>query len=289
MARGKKLTRSAYKRKVILFGLLGFLSIGLISTGFATWMMSTSAKSESKGNVSVGVVQAANVSFESIQIYQNKEYYDTENDAYGVKEVLVSDLAHNLEGVSFSFEPHLSDVSGRVHHDSDDESSETLGLTIKGVVGPIDILKDVTISLELPSSVMKAVEQGYIELPGVAERNAVLTYGHGLEFVEGSTTLLEFEYTIEFKWGSAFNHMNPGLYFDLDASGQAVSVADIQKDLLYLRAYVYGYDEALTSLYDQYASGKITQTQFEKQVDNLQKNPLFEAPVYKITISGNVR
>lgn len=289
MARGKKLTRNAYKRKVILFGLMLFLSIGLISTGFATWLMSSSAKSESNGNVNVGVIQSANVEFVNIEIYQNKEYYDAENDTYGVAEELVTDMAHDLSGACFSFEPHLSDVTGRVHYGESEYGSETLGLTIRGVVGPIDVLRDVTITIELPSSIQKAVEAGYIELPAVAEKPAVLTFGYGLELADDSTTELAFEYTVEFKWGSAFNHMNPGLYFDEDASGQQVSTADIQKDLLYLRAYVYGYDDALTSIYDQFAEGKISQNEFDKQVDALQNNPLYQAPAYKIIIEGNVR
>lgn len=39
-----KLTKNSYKRKVILFGVLLFMSIALISTGFAAWIMSTNAK-----------------------------------------------------------------------------------------------------------------------------------------------------------------------------------------------------------------------------------------------------
>ena len=289
MARGKKLTRNAYKRKAILFGLALFLSIGLISTGFATWMMSSSAKSDSSGNVAIGIIQSANVTFEEIQVYRNSEYYDAEKDEYGTEVVLVTDLEHNLEGGFFSFEPHLSDLTGRVHSGESEYGSESLSLTIKGVVGPIDVLKDVTISMELPASVQKAVEVGYIEIPSVAEKDVVLTYGHGLEFAEGSTTHLEFEYTLEFKWGSAFNHLNPGIYFDEDASGQLVSVPEIKRDLLYLRAYVYGYDQELDALYEKLNSGSISAQEFEGLADALQQNPLFVAPIYKITLVGNVR
>ena len=289
MARGKKLTRSAYKRKAILFGLALFLSIGLISTGFATWMMSSSAKSDSSGNVAIGIIQSANVQFENIEVYRNSEYYDAEKDEYGIEEVFVTDLAHNLEGGFFSFEPHLSDLTGRVHSGESEYGSESLSLTIRGIVGPIDVLKDVTISLELPASVKKAVEVGYIELPSVAEKTAVLTFGHGLEFAEGSTVNLEFEYTIEFKWGSAFNHMNPGIYFDEDAGGMLVPIQDVRKDLLYLRAYVYGYDDELDRLYYLYNRGDITIEEFEARTDSLQQNPLYVAPIYKITLVGNVR
>lgn len=39
-----KLTRNSYKRKIILFGVIVFMSIALISTGFAAWVMSQEKK-----------------------------------------------------------------------------------------------------------------------------------------------------------------------------------------------------------------------------------------------------
>ena len=63
-----KLTRNSYKRKIILFGVFVFMSIALISTGFAAWVMSQNAKEEVSGNVNVSTMTDASV---SIKIYQS--------------------------------------------------------------------------------------------------------------------------------------------------------------------------------------------------------------------------
>ena len=48
-----KLTRNSYKRKIILFGVLIFASIALISTGFAAWIMSANASKDKDGNITL--------------------------------------------------------------------------------------------------------------------------------------------------------------------------------------------------------------------------------------------
>ena len=39
-----KLTRKHYNRKILSFGLVLFLAVALLSTGFAAWIMSTVLK-----------------------------------------------------------------------------------------------------------------------------------------------------------------------------------------------------------------------------------------------------
>jgi len=289
MARRKRLTRNAYKRKIILFGLLSFLSNGLISTGFATLMMSSSAQSDSSGNVNVGLVASANVEFYSIELYKDEEYYDSSTYTYGTRVVKVTDLESNLEGFYFSFEPNLFDTTGRVHYGESEIGSESLKMYIHGTVGPLDVLSDVTISLKLQDSIKKAVEAGYIELPECYEKPKVLTLGNGLELVQGETQILEFDYVVEFKWGSAFNYMNPGIYFDEDESGISASIDDVQKDLLFLRAYVYGYSVQLNKIYKDLREGTITETEFKTTVDALQHDENISAPKFTLTIVGNIK
>lgn len=288
MAR-KRLTRNAYKRKLILFGLLLFLAIGLISTGFAAWMMSANAESESDGNVNVGLITTANLEFESLELYKVEEYYDSETSTYSTREVLVTDLEHELEGFYFAFEPHLSDTTGRVHYGENEIGPESMTMIVRGTLGPIEVLSNLTISLTLPAGVAKAVEAGYIVVPNCANRSVVLTYGNGLELKEGSTSVVEFEYKVEFTWGSAFNFMNPGIYFDEDPSGVTATPEDIQKDLLYLRAYVYGYSNQLTYLYSQLKNNEISNDEFNTQVNALQNNAVYTAPKFTLTLIGNIK
>lgn len=285
----KRLTRSAYKRKAILFGLLVFVAIGLVSTGFASWMMSSSAKSTSSGNVSVGIIQSANLEFDSIELYKLQEYYNPVTNEYSVDEVMVTSLETNLEGFIFSFEPHLNDNTGRVHYGESEYGSESMTMVIRGVIGPVSVLKDVTIELVLPDFIEKAVEAGYIDIPECATKPKTLTLGHGLEVSNVDTRKVQFEYTISFKWGSAFNYMNPGLYYDEDPSGMNLSMEEIMKDLYFLRAYVYGYGEALESLYQQYEDGEIDSTELQNRLNLIQEDTNYVNPTYSLIIKGNIR
>lgn len=241
MPKNRRLTRSSYKRKVILFGAVLFVSIALISTGLAAWLMSSGTSKEPSGNVGVGVVIDANLEITQLDIYKLEEYYDSKNDTWATKETKVGDL-ENLNTFSFSFNSKLSDTTGRVHYGNDENGPESIVMIIRGVVTPKEILNDVTISLVLPDSVKKAVDAGYIELPDCAKKPFVLTEQNGrLKQVEGSETSMSFEYTIEFKWGASFGGMNPGLYFDT-LSESAYNSSQAKEDLQRLRAYMYGYE-----------------------------------------------
>ena len=51
-----KLTKKSYRRKRMLMGLALFMSVALISTGFAAWVISSSVEKESNSNVQVGTI-----------------------------------------------------------------------------------------------------------------------------------------------------------------------------------------------------------------------------------------
>ena len=52
-----KITKGHYNRKLLTFGVMLFLAIALISTGFAAWIMSSGAeKGFEDENISVGVI-----------------------------------------------------------------------------------------------------------------------------------------------------------------------------------------------------------------------------------------
>ena len=93
-----KLTRNSYKRKIILFGVIVFMSIALISTGFAAWVMSQEKKQSTSGNVTVGAVTEGNI------------------------EVILDPLTVK----DFKFEPKESDKTGRVRNDGTNFESLTV-------------------------------------------------------------------------------------------------------------------------------------------------------------------
>ena len=214
----KKFTKNSYKRKVILFGILLFMSIGLISTGFAAWIMSTSAYQEENGNVTVGMITDGSIKLSDVKLSTD----------------------------SIKFEPLESDITGRVRNDG--TNFESLEIVVTGKVSSRDILGNFTISLEMEEEVKNALEnaasKNYIILPECANQAVDLktTIGACTENDEGG---YDFTYTIEFKWGSFFNNLNPGEYYDEDETGIKVSDENMKATLKELRAAIYGYESTI--------------------------------------------
>ena len=63
-----RLTRKSFKRKRILLGICMFISIAMISTGFAAWVISTDANKEVTGNVNVGTITEAQMEFIDVKL-----------------------------------------------------------------------------------------------------------------------------------------------------------------------------------------------------------------------------
>lgn len=173
-----KLTRNSYKRKIILFGVIVFMSIALISTGFAAWVMSQEKKQSTSGNVTVGAVTEGNI------------------------EVILDPLIVK----DFKFEPKKSDTTGRVRNDG--TNFESLTVTVTGTIKNTQFLKEATIKMNVKDAVKQAETAGYIILPECANSEVVLT------LTESGTNEKKFSYNITFKWGSKFGGENPGEYYD---------------------------------------------------------------------------
>ena len=215
-----KLTRNSYKRKIILFGVLIFTSIALISTGFAAWIMSANASKNKDGNITVGTVTDANLKIEDPLLTQDK----------------------------FLFEPKESDNTGRVRNDGTNFESLTTTLTTK--VSPTTYISSLVIKLQVPAGVYDASTDPfkYIVLPEGFENwtksddNKTYTGTKTLNITEvkkaGTYNLSEI---IAFKWGKAFDGSNPGEYFDRSDIMNTVTDDKVKETLENLRACVYGY------------------------------------------------
>ncbi|MCM1261023.1 MAG: hypothetical protein NC182_07890 [Prevotella sp.] len=207
-----KLTRNSYKRKIIVFGLMVFMAIALVSTGFAAWIMSTNAKDEQNGNVTVGTVTDSSLK--------------------------LTDVALSTD--SIRFEPKEEDNSGRVRSNGKPGECESLVIIVTGKVSPKTVLGELTVGLTMDEAVKNALlaaeTANYIVLPECA-KGAVKVETTA---VAGSDTEVEFTYTIEFKWGTAFGGMNPGEYFDTEEAGLAKTDEEVKAMLKALRTTIYG-------------------------------------------------
>lgn len=202
------MTRNSFKRKAIIFGVMIFMSIALISTGFAAWIISTNAKNSQTGNIEVGVVTEKNIKIENVTFKDGKK--------------------------SFIFEPKEADTTGRVRNDK--TNFESLSVTIEGTIKNVEFLDTLTITLTLPETLKTAASEAknYIVLPECASSAKEVTVDR---------TTGEFSYIITFVWGSAFKGQNPGEYYDnVDpvTGGASVSDEDMIATLNDLRATIYG-------------------------------------------------
>ena len=203
-----RLTRNSYKRKIILFGVFIFMSIALISTGFAAWVMSSDDTENNTGNVEVGVVEDSSVD-------------------------VTIDNKTEIDGFEFRFEPNTAEVGDLIHAD-DPANLESLKLVITGKV--TGSLRDVNIKMVVPPGVLKAIEgndkendkDDYIAGPVYTFYKTLEDCNNGQNGIKLSTasTVEKYEDTLSFKtlvdgnggnfvievsfaWGSLFGGQNP--------------------------------------------------------------------------------
>ena len=256
-----KLTRNSYKRKVILFGVLIFISIALISTGFAAWVMSTNSKKDvDPGNISVGTVTDSSLTFNEVLI-SNQDIY---------------------------FEPAAGDYSGRVRLGSGEGvHAESLKTTVTGNVTPKAYLGQLKVYLVVTEGVYDALTgtSKYITLEtangakmstedlqkllvvgtmnaGKIEYSSAALEGKGLVLYSSNQPdsvfssanysvntsdpdKVSFTINVNFGWGETFGGVNPSKYYDEVEAGQAITDNMVKKTLEDFRAELYGYKAEL--------------------------------------------
>lgn len=220
-----KITRRSYKRKKIVMGLALFGAIGLVSTGFAAWVLSARATNDQNPQINVGTVKKNNLEFANIEIKGE----DTTRGSSTLGQLVATD--------HFSFNPRLDDENGRVRFgvDGEDKEGERMTLTISGIVkeaqnlGTLSVTPGATVDPKLTA----AVDAGYIVLPDCLK-------GDGITLVENTdytistvddVTTASFHFDVELEWGDFFGGVNPADYYDNDPAGKLVSIDDVYAQL----------------------------------------------------------
>ena len=236
-----RVTRKSYRRNVIMFGVMLFLSIALISTGFAAWVMSSDAVKTPSGDITVSTITESSLTLD-VELVSNG---------------------------TVVFGPLEGDTQGNVKCDPMAET-EQLDIVIKGRVNRTDILESITIRLYADETVSRnliaARDAGYIKLPACLDIKAydsatscvvievdlseldevqVSVEGEGGEPTQ--VTAYEFTETISFGWGDKYKHndtvYNPSIYYDLEEESiQAIPYETVMADLLAMRATILGYE-----------------------------------------------
>ncbi len=201
----RRKTAKAVAMCALLFGVVSLSSMAL-----AAFVTASGAKASEGGNVTVGVIQKTDVRFEDMNKGELKDFTPVEGmeDLYNV----------------ISFDAPLDDNSGRFRYLDDGLGYyEHLSVFLQGKVMPMNFIDKATVKMECHTSysdaatpIEDAIEKGYIE---------VLTWEGGGDYLSGPVSLPLTDYdatrdsktfavNLGFRWGEAFHHMNPTLYFD---------------------------------------------------------------------------
>lgn len=238
-----KLTRKSYQRKAMVVGATAFAGIALVATGFAAWVISSSATKNVQGNVNVGTISEKSIEITEVKF---KEVDGTRD--------------------YFSFEPVKTDLSGRVRYDGKDHY-ENLSLVVTGKYKPASYVNNFSIGLHMgtvdtagnfvvDTAAEKRIEDAanvsnYIKLPacwagGTKGGDGVTFNTKGAAFTSndgngtitvGADGVAEFAYTISFEWGSHFydgttkKNLNPSEFYDSDTGKKDYNDSTFKTDL----------------------------------------------------------
>ena len=216
-----KITRRSYKRKKIVMGLALFGAIGLVSTGFAAWVLSSNASAQPETGLKVGAVSESTMQITDVKIKGK----DTKRGS--------ATLNQEIETNVFSFNPKHDDDTGRVRYGaSGDECGERLALTISGKISEAQNLGQLTIGPKtIPDAVGQAETAQYIVVPACMK--GIVTLVENTDYTiteEAGIYTASFSYKVEFEWGNTFGGVNPGEYYD-GFSETAIPSADINTTL----------------------------------------------------------
>ena len=252
-----RLTKNSYRRKIVVFGLLVFMSIALISTGFAAWVMSQGAKEDTSGNITIGVVEDGRITLSNLVykpvVYQyNEDYSDIvllEGDNYKI--------ATN-DGFNFKFEPLFNDKNGAITWEGIKEvdgvkstSCEIMELQVSGFVTNHHLLNGGVLNIELTVSkgVYDCIQEGYITVPnGFTLKEASQdgrTYIYKMDIKPNDNGI--FSFAVKFNWGTAFSGANPAGTVHDNAETTNSELDLVKAQIEAFRAILFGYYEDGTS------------------------------------------
>lgn len=205
-----KITRRSYKRKKIIMGASLFGAVGLVSVGFAAWVLSApTSTTVGPANLNVGDVTDKNMEFKDVKTY--KPNTTTEYD-------------------EFHFEPAAGDNTGRVRLGG--EQAEALALDVKGDLLRVQNLGNIQGIITVEDADQKAdfdeaIQKGYVVAPAAYKSSETVlwvkgttspTYDENFSYTSSTNDagdeVMSFTYKVFFAWGTAFGGKNPSVYFD---------------------------------------------------------------------------
>lgn len=223
----KKVTRHAFSKKAIMITASLFVTLALITTGFAAWLISSGASGEGTGNITTATIDDARLGL-TVAMAEGKDF------------VCFGPQADDTV-------PHIMYEAPKKEGEKDDK--EVLTATVTGTIKNYDRLKEFNITIKISDKALTAAgytwpetgessrtytynaDNAYISLPEYAvdmdgrflplpsdpsKTTAPKTISAGDSmFTDGATeNEKKFTFDVTFGWGEKFKGYNPGRYLD---------------------------------------------------------------------------
>lgn len=228
----KRLKTPSFYRKSIVISIAVFSAVALLSSGFATWIISSANRKEAAGNVNVGSVVDAHVHFSDLTfVGQGSE----EN--------------YNVIG----FDAKNDDDQGRIRWDG--RNKEHLAVTLTGKAGPMSYISSLTFQFVVPLSIQNALDAQYIALDTTSGDNYIKEAAAIAYSPADSNDESSFSITFGFVWGEYFKGVNPSLYYDDISKGGNISDDEMIAQMRQFRKVMY-YDDPSSADEGALLSGK---------------------------------
>lgn len=229
----KKVTRHAFSKKAIMITASLFVTLALITTGFAAWLISSGASGEGTGNITTATIDDARLGL-TVAMAEGKDFVcfgPQENDT-------------------------VPDIRYRGPKEGEKDDKEVLTATVTGTIKNFHKLEKFNVTIKISDKALKAAgytwtetnegssksrtytynaEKAYIALP----EYAVDTDGRFLPlpsdtskttapktisatdsmFTDGTAeNEKKFTFDVTFGWGEKFEGCNPGKYLDREVA-----------------------------------------------------------------------
>lgn len=235
----KKVTRHAFSKKAIMITASLFVTLALITTGFAAWLISSGASGEGTGNITTATIDDARLGL-TVAMAEGKDFV--------------------------CFGPQADDKVPHIMYDlpkeGEKDDKEVLTATVTGTIKNYDRLEKFNITIKISDKALKAAgyewtepnegssesrtytykpEKACISLPEYAvdkdgrflplpsdpfnKTTAPKTISAGDSMFTDGTTENEkkFTFDVTFGWGEKFEGCNPGKYLDGEEPGHVPS------------------------------------------------------------------
>lgn len=229
----KKVTRHAFSKKAIMITASLFVTLALITTGFAAWLISSGASGEGTGNITTATIDDARLGL-TVAMVEGKDFV--------------------------CFGPQANDnhpdirYKGPVGDEKDDR--EVLVATVTGTINNYDRLEKFNITIKISDKALTAAGYTWTETNEGSLKSRTYTYNAGNAcislpeyavdtdgrflplpsdtskttapktisagdsmFTDGATeNEKKFTFDVTFGWGEKFEGCNPGRYLDREVA-----------------------------------------------------------------------